>query len=279
LDAAAAIRVVGRAMDALVTWMSSNRLRLNPSKTQFIWLGTRQQLAKINLGGLAAEFPQFTFSTSVRDLGVTLDQELTFACHISQLCRSCYYQLRQLRVVSRSLTHDATATLVHSFVITRIDYCSSLYIGLPAGRIGCLERVLRSAARLVGRISKFDHVSAYMRDVLHWLPLPLRIAYRVFALVWCSLLCLAPVYHRELCRSTQDVQGRRSLRSSAQGELLIPYARTSIRQRRAFSVAGPAVWNGLPPHLRLLPRVSSDTFYINLKTVLFGRSRVGSASE
>ena len=137
---------MGRAMDALVTWMSSNRLRLNPSKTQFIWLGTRQQLTKINLADLAIEFPQFTFSATVRDLGVTLDQELTFASHIHELCRNCFYQLRQLRVVSRSLTPEATATLVHSFVITRIDYSSALYIGLPAGRIRCLERVLRSVA-------------------------------------------------------------------------------------------------------------------------------------
>ena len=118
-----------------------------------------------------------------------------------------------------------------------------------------------------------------MHDVLHWLPLPQRIAYRVLALVWRCLLGLAPAYLRELCCSTQDVQGRRSLRSSVQGELLVPYARTSIRQRRAFSVAGPSTWNGLPLHLRLLPKVLTDTFYRNLKTALFSRGWVGSASE
>src|SRR6218665_134219 len=56
--------------------VSSNPLRLNPTKTQFIWFGTRQQLAKIDLGSLAIKYPHFTFSSSVRDLGVTLDQEL-----------------------------------------------------------------------------------------------------------------------------------------------------------------------------------------------------------
>ena len=96
--------------------MSSNRLRLNSSKTQFIWLGTRQQLAKI-----AQEFPQFTFSSSVRDLGVTLDQELTFMRHINLLCHDCYYQLRQLRVVFRSLASNAALTLIHSFIVSRLD--------------------------------------------------------------------------------------------------------------------------------------------------------------
>ena len=132
--------------------MSTNHLRLNPSKTQFIWLGTRQQLAKLDLSTIASDFPQFVFSSVVRDLGVTLDQELTFAPHIKRLCRNSYYQLRQFRTVARSLTSNSTATLIHSFITVRLDYCCSLYVSLPAGRLGCLNRVLRSAARLCGRI-------------------------------------------------------------------------------------------------------------------------------
>src|SRR5688572_15560886 len=131
--------------------------------------------------------------------------------------------------------------------------------------VRCLERVLLSAARLVGHFRKFDHVSSYMHDVLHWLPLPQRIAYRVLALVWRCLLGLAPAYLRELCRSTQDVQGRRSLRSSVQGELLVPYARTSIWERHTFSVAGPSTWNGLPLHLCLLPKVLTHSIAISVK--------------
>src|SRR6218665_2146035 len=52
----------------LDSWMSSNRLSLNPSKTQLIWLGTHQLLLKLDFAMLAAQFPQFTFLTSVRDL-------------------------------------------------------------------------------------------------------------------------------------------------------------------------------------------------------------------
>src|SRR5688572_33409300 len=82
----------------------------------------------------------------------------------------CYYQLRQLRVVLRSLSHDAAVVLVHAFVTSRVDNCSSILAGLPSGLISRLDRVLRSAARLIGRIPKYASVSAYMRDVLHWLP-------------------------------------------------------------------------------------------------------------
>src|SRR6218665_3376835 len=114
---------------------------------------------------------------TVRDLGLTLDQQLTFAPHINRLCRDCYYQLRQLGVISRSLTSTATATLVHAFVTSRLDYCSTLYVGLPAVSLGCLERVIRTAARLIGGILRTGHVSAYKLDVLHWLPLQQRIIF------------------------------------------------------------------------------------------------------
>src|SRR6218665_2480860 len=67
-----------------------------------------------------------------------------------------------------------------------------------------------------------------------------------------------------------------SLRSSEQGLLFVPFARTSTTQARAFSVVGPSVWNGLPLSQRLLPRILSDTFYSSLKTLLFSRARVGS---
>jgi len=130
---------------------------------------------------------------------VTLDQELTFVQHINLLCRSCYYQLRQLRVVSRSLSPSAASTLVHAFVVYRLDYCSAVYEGLPICRLKCLDRVLRTAARLVGRIPKFGRVSAYMRDVLHWLPYPQRIVYCVTALVRHCMEGLALPYLREQC--------------------------------------------------------------------------------
>src|SRR6218665_3771380 len=104
-------------------------------------------------------------------LGVILDQELTFSIHINQLTRFCYYQLRQLRIVSRSLSCSAAAALVHAFVTSRLDHCSSILAGLPLAQIARLGRVLRCAARLIGRIPKYVSVSAYMRDTLHWLPI------------------------------------------------------------------------------------------------------------
>src|SRR6218665_2189312 len=162
---------------------------------------------------------------------------------------------------------------------TDFNQTNCLYTGLPATRLSCLDRVLRSAARLIGRIPKYDHISIYMRDILHWLPARQRIEYRMAALVWRCLLGLAPAYLVGFCGPIQSARSSRSLRSADQGLLRVPFARTSARQKRAFAVVGPSIWNGLPLSIRSLPRTLSQTFLSQLKAVLFGRVGVGSASE
>src|SRR6218665_1728857 len=139
------------------------------------------------------------FSPVVRDLGVLLDSKLTFSHHIDQVCRSCCYQLRRLRVIARSLTVNAAVSLVHAFVFSCLDHCSSIFTGLPGVRMEKLRWVHRAAARLIGGFKKFDHISQYMRDVLHWLPFPQRISYRIVSLMWWCLSGWAPSYLCELC--------------------------------------------------------------------------------
>src|SRR6218665_150478 len=107
------------------------------------------------------------------------------------------------------------------------------------GLIGSLDQVLRSANHLIGHIPKYASVSTYMRDVLRWLLVSKRILYRVSALFWRSATGCAPSYLTDLCRPVSDLVSRRALRSSASGELLVPQARSALKQRRAFSVIGP----------------------------------------
>jgi len=77
--AVSTVRAMGQALTVLEIWMASNRLCLNPAKTKFTWLGTRQQLAKLDLTDISSQFPDYAISSSVRDLDVILDQELSFA--------------------------------------------------------------------------------------------------------------------------------------------------------------------------------------------------------
>ena len=100
-------------------WMNANRLRLNEDKTQFIWLGTPHQLSEVQCQKISLRGVDIQISTEVTCLGVLLDSRLTFAPHVRRLSGKCFYHLRQLKTVRRSLTEDAATSLVHAFVTQR----------------------------------------------------------------------------------------------------------------------------------------------------------------
>src|SRR6218665_604536 len=187
---------------------------------------------------------------------------------VNNFCSSHTYKLTQpcLLLSFAPTTHccplpyshcySATATLVHSFVASRLDYCSCLYTSNPATCLSCLDRVLRTAARLV---PKYDQISSYMRDILHWLPARQRIEYRMAALVWRCLLGLAPTYLFEFCGLTLSARSSRPLRSAV---LHVPFAGTSTVQKRGFAVAGHSIWNGLSLSICSLPRTFFQELFL-----------------
>src|SRR6218665_3168113 len=165
-------------------------------------------------------------------------------------------------------------------ILFSIDYyCSSLCLGLPCVRLRPSDGVLRAAARLIGGAPKFGHIGEFMRDTLHWLPVCQRILYRVSTIAWRCILGVASGYLSELFVLSSSCPGRRSLRSASLGDYLIPRSYTPTKQNRAFSMARPSIWNGLPLELRSLPRDFSSSFYSLHKTFLFARAWAGSASE
>ena len=114
-------------------------------------------------------------SDVVNNLGVYLDSGLVMDRQVSKLCQVCYFHLRRLRTVRRSLTKESLLTLVHAFVTSRVDHCNGLLFGSHSYLLDRLQSVLNSAARLVLNIPKFSHISAAIRDELHWLPIRRRI--------------------------------------------------------------------------------------------------------
>src|SRR6218665_1701080 len=132
---------------------------------------------------------------------------------------------------------------------------------------------------LIQRPASGLYITAYMRDVLHWLPISERIQYRITAMVSRCVLGCAPSYLRVLCCPVSVLAARRVLRSAARGEFLVPRAHLAIMQRRAFSIVGPSAWNDLPFELRSVLMAHPSKFYISLKSFFFVRGWAGSASE
>ena len=112
---------------------------------------------------------------AVRDLGVTLDSELSTQNHVNKVARTCFYHIRRLKQVRKLLRPDVAAKLIASLVFSRLDYCNAILAGLPRSTIAPLQRVQNAAARLdIARLGPRDHVTPTLTD-RHWLPVEQRI--------------------------------------------------------------------------------------------------------
>ena len=132
--------------------------------------------------------------------------------HARRTVSRCFAALHQLRH-RRYVTNDCFRSLVVSLVHSRLDYANSVPVGLPAYLQRRPQSVLKAAARLVFRLSRYDHVSDALAT-LHWLRLPQRVDFKVAVMAFRVLHGLAPPYLNDLVH-VADLPGRRRLRSSS----------------------------------------------------------------
>jgi len=246
-------------------WMTENKLQLNGSKTEAILIGTACKLSKATSDTLElSDDSSVPLSSTVKNLGVTLDNTLSMKQHISSVSRTCFFQLRRIATIRKFLTTDATAKLVTSTILSRLDYCNSLLAGLPVSSIHRLQRIQNSSARLVLKKKKKDHITPLLRQ-LHWLPITHRIKYKLNTLTYKCLNKLAPTY---LSDSLSLYQVSRPLRCSNDNlKLNIPYTKLKTAGQRSFSFQAATNWNSLPLPLR--QQQSLEAFKSGLKTFLF----------
>ena len=100
-----------------------------------------------------------TLYNNVKILGVTLDANMTHEKQISNTCRTSYMQIRRISSIRRYLTVDAVKTLVQATITARLDYCNSIYTNLPMKNIHRLRITQNSAARLISRTPRHEHIT------------------------------------------------------------------------------------------------------------------------
>ena len=119
-------------------WLDGSRFRLNPGKTEVMWLGSKFCVDRITVRDISVLSVSIRVSDSARILGVVVDSRLSMADHVSSLCRSVLLPASTtlLRPVVRSITEDAAKIVIQAFISSRLDYCNSLLCGI-AGNLCC----------------------------------------------------------------------------------------------------------------------------------------------
>ncbi len=224
--------------------MMDHHLQLNLAKTELLVFSANPSLHhnfSIQLGSST-----ITPSRTARNLGVVIDDQLSFTDHIATTARSCRFALYNIRKIRPFLSEQAAQLLVQALVLSRLDYCNALLAGLPACTIKPLQLIQNAAARVVFNEPKKAHVTPlFIR--LHWLPIAARIKFKVLMFAYKTTTGTAPIYLNSL---VQTYAPSRSLRSASERRLVVPSQRGTKSLSRTFTWTVPSWWNDLPISIR-----------------------------
>ena len=133
--------------------MITNKLKINDSKTEFIVFRSPQ--LRCDLSGLSGNVgeSEITQSVKVRDLGVTFDQFLNFDDHITAICRSTYFTIRNIGKIKNLLSYNACSTIIHALISCQLDDCNSLLYNVPTHKTDRLQRLQNQCARIMTKFT------------------------------------------------------------------------------------------------------------------------------
>lgn len=241
-------------------------------------IGLPAQLAKIQKPSMS--MPDNTILApvnSARNLGFIFDSTLSLSDQITSLTKACFYHIRDLRRVRKSLDQNTARLIATAIIHSKLDYCNSLYLNLPSSKLNRLQLIQNAAARAVTNHAKFDHITPVLKT-LHWLKIRERIQYKIISLTYHAVQSRQPTYIAELLK----IQTSTKTRSSDCVSLTRPSNPSRLKiTDRSFYYQAPAIWNNLPPDLRqhspsnsqLTPlNLSASLFHSKLKTYLFKKS-------
>ena len=206
---------------------------------------------------------QIPFKQSVKNLSFTLDCHLTMNAHVSNIARTFYFELRLLASIRIFLTSTAAATLVSAFVLSRIDYCSSLLFGSTHDVTSHLRRIQNYATRVILRLPMSCSITTHLKS-LHWLPVKVRSTCKIACLCYHCHSSTAPSYVTDML--WKKPLHTRNTRSSSYTMPLLnrPAHGKAALGDRSFSFAS-SVWNSIPNDVICAPSLSS--FKSRLKTL------------
>ena len=260
-----------KCLEEIQVWTNNNYLKLNQQKTKILALSSKSyKLNKIQQLEISGQI--IKVENSVKNLGFVIDENLNMGQHIKQVCSHGYRMLKSLWKISKRLTdRNIRIQLVHSGILSKVDYCNSLYTFLPKTQTKHLQKLINSSVRFIFHITgkdRMEHITPRLQE-LHFLPIEYRVKFKICLMVYKSLNNKSPIYIQELIKLREPNQN--TFLRIDKDKLILTYTAPAKQdyKNRSFSYAAPKLWNTLPYNIRDSQSVS--VFKTNLKTFYFSQ--------
>ena len=159
------IRNLETCISSVKCWMQTNMLKLNDEKTEFIVFPFPHLSRKIPSLTISVGTNEIVSSSSVRNLGAQFDRNLSMEKFVLDKIKTAMFYLKNISRIRRYLSPDSTKTIVHTYVISRLDYANRLLYNINSSLIHRLQVVQNAAARLILNASRYDHATPLIKSL------------------------------------------------------------------------------------------------------------------
>ena len=256
-------------LSEIQSWMYANYLKINESKTDLIIFNPARQ--PYNVSSHSSDFNidfnnnEVQKSESVTVLGLTLTANINLKSFITLKCKSCNFQLQNLKSVKNSLDQDLRFMLINSLVLSKLDYCNAVLAACTQTEIQRLQVVMNDCVRFVFSLRRNVHITEY-RKRLHLLPVKHRIVHKLCTLAHKIVNGIAPSYLCEMYQCYMPTANMTLRYGVGRDNLMLQFVGGELPNKCVF-LKLMNTWNTLPVSLRSVN--PADKFKKQLKTHLF----------
>ena len=199
---------------------------------------------------------------SVLDLGYIMDNELKSTIHINKLTSILFITIRKIAKIRHQIKKETTKILMQTLVLSKLDYCNSLLIGVNEYNLDKLQRIQNMACRVINNLKiPLQYNQSSSRPALAE-----NLGadnYKILMIIFKCRHGLAPCYLQELISFNYN----RPLRLAANHNIPVVKCNTTLVHNSSFRSIGPRLWNALPNNIKAINTLSE--FKTKLKTHLF----------
>ena len=243
-------------------YFDQNGLLINPGKTQFIIIGSRQNIAKIpeNIQ-INYDNNKIVPSVSVKNLGIYIDRFMTFEVHVEEVRKKVMGILIFLNRIKDSIPPTTRTQVVETLALSIVNYCLKIWGTANRAQLQKVQMLQNFAARIaVGNVRKYEHITPHINK-LKWLKTSNKCIFDTCIYIFKLLNHQLPAWLLSLPRVREMIFRNTRQRNN----LFVPPTRTMAGERE-MGVRGPKLWNSLPDSVKNSTSIYS--FKRSLKTYL-----------
>ena len=160
--ASSAFTSIETCIKDIFSWMIGNKLSVNPDKTEYLLFNSKNINVPVSIN---LNLNTISPSECAKNLGVIFQSDMSMDKHISSVVKTCFHQLREFCHIRSFIPKSAAIIFANAFIYSRINYCNSLFYGLPKYSINRLQKIQNSVARIVTRTSRSSHITPILKSL------------------------------------------------------------------------------------------------------------------